>query len=65
MRWALEVFFRFIKQELGFKHFLSYNENGILVTLYITLVAATMLLIYKKLNEMKDYKIIVQIRTWS
>ena len=29
-RWDVEVFFRFIKQELSFSHFMSTNENGIL-----------------------------------
>jgi hypothetical protein len=56
-RWDIEVFFKFIKQELGFNHFLSRNENGIMVSLYIMLIAATMLLIYKKANDMKGYKI--------
>ncbi len=49
-RWDIEVFFRFIKQELNFKHFLSVNENGIQVMMYMTLIAAMMLMIYKKEN---------------
>ena len=28
-RWDIEVFFRFLKQELSFSHFLSVNENGL------------------------------------
>jgi IS4 transposase len=28
-RWDIEVFFRFIKQELNFSHFISTNVNGI------------------------------------
>lgn len=34
-RWDIEVFFRFLKQELNFSHFLSLNENGIQVVLYM------------------------------
>jgi IS4 transposase len=55
-RWDRGVF-KFIKQHLHFKHFLSYNENGIKVMMYMTMIAATLILIYKKLNEIKSYKI--------
>lgn len=50
-RWDIEVFFRFIKQELNFKHFLSVNENGLQVMLYMTLIAAMLLMLYKRTNE--------------
>ena len=50
-RWDIEVFFRFIKQELNFKHFLSVNENGLQVMLYMTLITAMLLMVYKRLNE--------------
>jgi len=50
-RWDIEVFFRFIKQELNFKHFMSTNINGIKIILYMTLILAMLILIYKKLNE--------------
>ena len=50
-RWDIEVFFRFIKQELSFKHFLSVNENGLQVMLYMTLITAMLLMVYKKLND--------------
>ena len=50
-RWDIEVFFRFIKQELNFKHFLSVNENGLQVMLYMTLIAAMLLMLYKRINE--------------
>lgn len=49
-RWDIEVFFRFIKQELCFKHFLSVNQNGLQVMLYMTLITAMLLMVYKKLN---------------
>lgn len=49
-RWEIEVFFRFIKQELNASHFLSVSENGIKVILYMTLIASMLLLLYKKIN---------------
>jgi hypothetical protein len=51
-RWDIEVFFRFLKQELNLKHFVSVNENGIKILLYMTLIISMLLLIYKKTNEL-------------
>jgi hypothetical protein len=50
-RWDIEVFFRFIKQELSFSHFMSTNENGIKIILYMTLILSMLLLIYKRMNQ--------------
>lgn len=50
-RWDIEVFFRFLKQELNVSHLLSLNKNGIQVMLYMTLIVAMMVLIYKKANN--------------
>jgi len=50
-RWDIEVFFRFIKQELSFSHFMSTNENGIKIILYMTLILSMLILIYKRLNN--------------
>lgn len=58
-RWDIEVFFRFIKQELNFSHFLSTNINGIKIVLYITLILAILILVYKKLNNI-GYKTAVR-----
>ncbi len=49
-RWGIEVFLRFIKQELNTKHLVSMNANGIEVVLYMTLIASMMVFIYKHLN---------------
>lgn len=56
-RWDIEVFFRFLKQELNLKHFLSYSDNGIEVMMYMTLIASMLLMVYKKLNNLKGFKI--------
>lgn len=50
-RWDIEVFFRFIKQELNVSHLVSLNKNGIEVILYMTLIVAMLILIYKKVND--------------
>ena len=49
-RWDIEVFFRFIKQELNVSHLVSLNKNGIEVMLYMTLIIAMLILIYKHAN---------------
>lgn len=51
-RWDIEVFFRFLKQELNVSHLVSLNRNGIQVMLYMTLIVAMMVLMYKKGNEL-------------
>lgn len=50
-RWDIEVFFRFLKQELNLSHLVSLNKNGIEIMMYITMIAAMLLLIYKKANN--------------
>jgi len=50
-RWDIEVFFRFIKQELNVSHLVSLNKNGIQVMLYMTLIVAMLILIYKNANK--------------
>lgn len=56
-RWEIEVFFKFIKQNLNFSHLLSRNVNGVKVIMYMTLITAILLIVYKKLNNLKGYKI--------
>ena len=55
-RWDIEVFFKFIKQNLHTKHFLSHNMNGIKVTFYMILIISLMLMIYKIFNKIDSYK---------
>ena len=56
-RWEIEGFFRFIKQNLRFKHFFSRTWNGIQVMTYMVLIASILLLVYMKLNRLKGYKL--------
>ena len=55
-RWDIEVFFRFLKQEIGLKNLLSTNENGIKAVIYLRLVIGTLLWTYIHLNNRTDYK---------
>jgi len=59
-RWDIEVFFKFLKQELNFSHLVNRSENGIKVMLYCTMIAAVLLIAYKELNGLKGYKIMKQ-----
>ena len=58
-RWDIEVFFRFLKQELNFSHITSTSENGMKVMLYMTLISSMLVLIYKRLNQV-GYKTAVR-----
>lgn len=59
-RWDIEVFFKFLKQDLNFSHLVNRSENGIKVMLYATLIAATLLLVFKKKNKLNGFKIMKQ-----
>lgn len=58
-RWDIEVFFRFLKQELNFSHLFSTSENGIMVMLYMTLITSMLVLVYKRANNV-GYKTAVR-----
>jgi transposase len=51
-RWDIEVFFRFIKHELNVSHLVSLSKNGMEVMIYMTLIAAMLILVYKKANDL-------------
>jgi hypothetical protein len=55
-RWDIEVFFRFLKQEVGLRNLLSTNQNGIRAVIFLRLLAGTMIWAYAHLNKRKDYK---------
>jgi hypothetical protein len=56
-RWEIEVFFKFLKQELNLNHITNRSLNGIKVMLYMTLILSILLITYKKMNNIKGYKI--------
>ncbi|GAJ46791.1 putative transposase y4zB [Holospora elegans E1] len=56
-RWDIEVFFKFIKQKLGYKHFLSHSLNGMKVYIYMILITDLLFLIYKARKKLHGFKI--------
>ena len=52
-RWEIEVFFKLIKQHLNVKHLVSRNENGMKVMIYMTMILATLLIVYKKSTKLR------------
>lgn len=58
-RWDIEVFFRFLKQELNLAHITSTSENGMMVMMYMTMIASMLVLTYKRLNNV-GYKTAVR-----
>ncbi|MGE5394650.1 MAG: IS4 family transposase [Candidatus Saccharibacteria bacterium] len=58
-RWDIEVFFRFLKQELNLSHITSTSENGMQVMLYMTMICSMLVLVYKRVNQV-GYKTAVR-----
>jgi hypothetical protein len=56
-RWDIEVFFKFVKQHLQFRHFISHSQNGMIVYLYSILIAAILFTIFKVSNKLAGFKI--------
>lgn len=56
-RWDIDVFFKFIKQNLGYKHFLSHSMNGMRVYIYMVLITALVFLAYKIKTKLQGFKI--------
>ncbi|MBK5284790.1 MAG: IS4 family transposase [Bacteroidia bacterium] len=56
-RWQIEIFFKFLKQELNLEHCVSRDINGIRVMMYMTLITAILIIAFKKLNNLSSYKI--------
>lgn len=56
MRWEIEVFFRFLKQEMDFTHFISYDPKAIEIMCYSTMIAAMLVLIYRQKTGIRSFK---------
>jgi hypothetical protein len=56
-RWDIEVLFKFLKQEMNLEHFVCNDINAIQIMIYCTLIVSMLLLVYKKINAIKSYKI--------
>lgn len=53
-RWEIETFFKKIKGHLSFDHLLNRSENGIRITIYMTLIAAMMMIWAKDVLRLKQ-----------
>jgi hypothetical protein len=60
-RWEMETFFKFVKQELNFSHLLSRSRNGVTNVMHLTMIAAILLMIYKKTNKLVGW-VVVKIK---
>lgn len=67
-RWDIEVFYKFLKQNLKFSHLLSLSENGIQIMLYMTLITAILVKLFAERNgignTLAQTRMIVQIENW-
>lgn len=52
-RWKIELFFKWIKQHLKIKHFLSHSMNGILIQIYAALILYLLLVLFKSSRKIK------------
>lgn len=57
LRWGIERFFKFIKQHMRFAHFLSRKQHTINIVLYMSLITASMIYVYRSLNQIEGFKI--------
>lgn len=68
-RWSIEVFYRFLKQNLSFSHILSTSINGIQIMLYMTLTVAFLVRLFAKRNGIGNTlamtRMIFQIENWA
>lgn len=53
MRWHIEVFFKWIKQHLKIKRFISYSVNGIFLQIYAALILYVLLALFKFFNNVE------------
>jgi hypothetical protein len=45
-RWQVELFFRWLKHVMGANHWLAESQNGVSLQIYLTLIAAQLLLLF-------------------
>lgn len=67
-RWDIEVFFKFLKQNLSMAHLISSSDNGLKIILYMMLIVATLVMIFEKLNSLGPKEAIqimkIQLMNW-
>jgi IS4 transposase len=53
-RWDIELFFKWIKQNLKIKRFLGRSENAVRTQIYIALITYVLLYLYRRSNKIND-----------
>lgn len=61
-RWQIELFFKWIKQNLKIKHYLGTSENAVLIQVLIAMIAYLLLRLVK--NKYASSKLSLQNITW-
>lgn len=51
LRWMIEIFFRKLKQAAKIKHLISKTANGVMIQVYSTLIAYTLINLYRIANN--------------
>lgn len=68
-RWDIEVFYKFLKQNLSMAHILSSSDNGLKIILYMMLIVATMVMIFEHQNNLGPKDAIqimkIQLINWA
>jgi hypothetical protein len=49
-RWHVELFFRWFKRVLGFRHLFAESPNGVLIQIYVALIAGLLVTLYSGLR---------------
>ncbi|MEH6567426.1 MAG: transposase, partial [Halopseudomonas sp.] len=63
-RWAIELYFKWIKQHLKIKTFFGRSENAVKIQILCALIAYLLLVIYRKENRLKGslWTILAELR---
>lgn len=62
LRWTIEVFFKFLKSNLNFGHFLSVDKNGMESMLWITLLTALLVKVVVETVHLRKNNAVFQMR---
>lgn len=71
LRWQIETFFKFAKQHLSYAHLVSHDANGITVMIWMALIAALLLIWFKRITGRTDFWNVIkfwfeeQVRVWA
>lgn len=57
LRWQIEVFFKFLKQHLCLTHLLSRKAHSLQIMLSMSLIAASLIYLYRKINQIESFKL--------